>query len=49
MKLLVPHFKQSHAYTCLPACARMVLAYLGYTYAEQELTAAFNVFPLLTS
>ena len=35
--LTVPHFRQSRDGRCLPACARMVLAYLGHDYAEEDL------------
>lgn len=35
--LTVPHFKQSRDGRCLPACARMVLAYLGKDYDEESL------------
>lgn len=32
--LSVPHFKQTKDGMCLPACVRMVLAYLGQTVTE---------------
>lgn len=35
--LPVPHFEQSRDGTCLPACARMVLAHWGQSLAEEEL------------
>jgi ABC-type bacteriocin/lantibiotic exporter with double-glycine peptidase domain len=35
--LSVPHFRQSAEGYCLPACARMVLAYHGIKLTEQEL------------
>ncbi len=34
--LPVPHFKQSVDGQCLPACARMVLAYLGQKMEEAQ-------------
>ena len=34
--LLVPHYRQSKPGTCLPACVRMVLAYLGRAVSESE-------------
>ena len=33
----VPQYKQSRDGRCLPACVRMVLAYLGQEYSEDEL------------
>ncbi len=45
--LAVPHFQQELSYTCLPACARMLLAYHGKAYSEQELAAAFGILPLV--
>ncbi len=39
-KLSVPIYTQQTNYTCGPACARMVLKYLGYTYSESELSKA---------
>src|SRR5262245_46032996 len=45
MRLPVPHFKQETAYTCLPACVRMVLAYLGQDFSEQFLAAALRTAP----
>ena len=46
-KLAVPHFQQQHPYTCIPACARMVLAYWGHTHGEEELAQAFDTLPFL--
>jgi len=46
MKLSVPHFRQEHPHTCLPACARMVLAYWGQEHTEEELAQAFDSVPL---
>lgn len=34
----ISHFQQSTDGYCLPACARMVLAYLGMEYAEDEIS-----------
>ena len=36
--LPVPHFQQSDEGYCLPACARMVLAYLGIQLTEAEIS-----------
>lgn len=47
MTLAVPHFQQATSYTCLPACARMVLSFLGYEHTERELADAFGTVPLL--
>ena len=35
--LNVPHFKQESRYSCIPACARMVLAFFGRPCTEGEL------------
>ena len=32
----IPHYQQSSDGYCLPACARMVLAYLGLLYSSQN-------------
>lgn len=47
MTLSVPHFQQATSYTCLPACVRMVLSFLGYGHTESELATAFGTVPLL--
>lgn len=47
MTLAVPHFQQSTPYTCLPACVRMVLSFLGFEHTERELADAFGTVPLL--
>ena len=48
MKLLnVPHFQQSGSHTCVPACVRMVLAYWGHAYTEEELVSVFRTVPRL--
>jgi len=36
--LAVPHFPQSAEGYCLPACARMVLAYLGIERSEAQVS-----------
>ena len=46
-KLPVPHFQQATSYTCIPACVRMVLAYHGKQYSEQELAFALQTIPLV--
>lgn len=45
MRISVPHFRQETPDTCLPACARMVLAYLGDTQPERKLAGAFQTAP----
>jgi ABC-type bacteriocin/lantibiotic exporter with double-glycine peptidase domain len=35
--LSVPHYRQSHPGACLPACARMVLAYWQHDSSEADL------------
>jgi len=47
MILPVPHYQQAHPYSCIPACARMILAYYGQEYSEKALTQAFNTIPFL--
>ena len=47
MKLPVPHFRQQAPLTCLPACARMILAYHQCEHTEDELAEAFNTIPFL--
>lgn len=36
MRIPVPHLQQETTYTCLPACVRMVLAYLGDNQSEKS-------------
>jgi len=38
----VPHFQQEREYSCLPACARMVLAFYGEYRSEDELRLLFK-------
>ncbi len=45
MRIPVPHFQQETPYTCLPACIRMVLAFLGDDQSEQKLVLAFQTAP----
>ncbi|MFQ5812276.1 MAG: C39 family peptidase [Anaerolineae bacterium] len=40
--LPVPHYKQEHPHSCLQACVRMVLAYLGHTVSESTLNRLFE-------
>ena len=40
--LSVPHFEQSRDGACLPACARMVLAYWGQSVTESRLARILN-------
>src|SRR5579859_3732819 len=35
--LNVPHFQQEHEYSCVAACARMVLVHFGDSRTEEEL------------
>lgn len=42
---LVPHFQQSQEGFCLPACARMVLAYLGHTQDEAHIAHTLGAKP----
>lgn len=46
MRLAVPHLRQQQPHTCLPACVRMVLAYWGKEYTEEELAEPFGTVPL---
>ncbi|MBX3052142.1 MAG: C39 family peptidase [Caldilineaceae bacterium] len=42
MRLSVPHYRQTQPQSCLPACARVVLGYLGKNHSEAELAFAFR-------
>jgi len=46
--LSVPHHKQSRDGQCLPACARMVLAYLGQDLDEARLARLLRTRPFGT-
>jgi len=46
--LPVPHYKQSGPRNCLPACARMVLSYLGQSHSEVELASQLGMTELGT-
>ena len=37
VSLAVPHFRQAQEFTCVAACARMVLAYYGRPLSEAEI------------
>src|SRR6266571_3723004 len=43
--LNVPHCKQEFHYSCVPACARMVLAFFGSHHTEAELRALMRTDP----
>jgi len=43
--LNVPHFKQEFPYSCIPACARMVLAFFGQQHTEAELRTRMKTGP----
>ena len=43
--LNVPQIKQELQYSCIPACARMVLAYFGSQHGEAELRALMRTDP----
>lgn len=45
----VPHLLQELDYSCVAACARMVLAFYGYQVAESQLRALFKTRPSGTS
>ena len=40
MTLPVPHFKQEYPHTCVVACIRMVLAYLGQEHTALNFPTA---------
>ena len=46
--LKVPHRKQSHDGACLPACARMVMAYFGREVEEADLSRQLRSRPFGT-
>jgi hypothetical protein len=43
--LNAPHFKQQFGYSCIPACARMALAFLGRQQAEADLRTLMRIDP----
>lgn len=43
--LSVPHFQQEHEYSCVAACARIVLAHFGDQRAEAELRTLLDTQP----
>ena len=43
--LNVPHFQQEFEYSCVAACARMVLAHYGVTRTEAELRGLLDTRP----
>jgi ABC-type bacteriocin/lantibiotic exporter with double-glycine peptidase domain len=43
--LNVPHFNQEFHYSCIPACARMVLAFFGQQHTEAELRTLMKTGP----
>lgn len=45
MRIPVPHFQQETPHTCLPACVRMVLSFLGNDQTERQLVSAFQTVP----
>src|SRR5688500_17387626 len=49
MRLEVPCFRQELSYTCVPACLRMVLAYLGEEYVEADLATVCGTSRIGTS
>ena len=46
--LPVPHYKQTESHNCLPACARMVLSYLGHKISETSLATKLETTALGT-
>ncbi len=42
MKINLPPVEQEKTYTCLPACLRIVLHYLGTPLTEEEIANACN-------
>ncbi len=47
MILSVPHYQQASPHNCIPACARMILAYYGQELDEETLAQTFNTIPFL--
>ena len=43
--LNVTHLKQSKQYTCVPACVRVVLDYLGFDLDEEQLSEILSTTP----
>jgi len=46
--LPVPHYKQGAEGRCLPACARLVLAYLGHHLPEEQVAQVLRSYPFGT-
>jgi len=42
MKINLPSIQQEKTYTCLPACLRTVLRYLGTSLTEEDIANACN-------
>lgn len=49
MRLEVPAYRQEEPWSCLPACLRMALAYLGHSFTEEEIRLACGASPIGTS
>ena len=45
VSLNVPHFEQEFPYSCIPACARMVLDFFGCQHMEAELRTLMRTDP----
>ncbi len=43
--LNVPHFKQEFPFSCLAACARMILAFYGVLHTEEEIRRQLGTGP----
>jgi len=43
--LNVTHFKQNKQYTCVPACVRMILDYLGFDLDEERISEILSTTP----
>jgi ABC-type bacteriocin/lantibiotic exporter with double-glycine peptidase domain len=41
----VPHFKQEFPFSCLAACARMILAFYGVLHTEEEIRRQLGTGP----
>ncbi len=49
LPLPVPHFRQEHGNSCLPACAKMVLSFCGADFAEGVLRKLLKTKPAGTN
>ena len=47
--LKIPHFEQELSHSCLPACIRMLLSYLGIQKRQQDIRILLKIKPAGTN